>query len=104
MYNVMYIERGARMGRMVRKQIYIKPEQEEMLKRQAESMGISEAEIIRRRLQEPGAVTSRPRNPVAWQEELAAIKQRAAALPGLNKPRIWTREELYEERLGRRSR
>jgi hypothetical protein len=90
---------------MVRKQIYIEPEQEEYLKRRAETLGISEAEIIRRKLSAPERPgISKPRNPKAWQEELAFIKRRAKELPALNKPRTWTREELYEERLGRFSR
>jgi len=90
---------------MVRKQIYIKPEQEEYLKRRAQELGISEAEVIRRKLSEPERLgISRPRNPKAWQEELAFIKRRAKKLPALNKQRAWTREELYEERLGRFSR
>jgi len=90
---------------MVRKQIYIEAEQEGYLKRRAEALGISEAEIIRRKLKEPERPgISKPRNPKAWQEELAFIKRRAKKLPALNKQRTWTREELYEERLGRFSR
>lgn len=90
------------MGRMVRKQIYIEHEQEERLKRRAAALGISEAEAIRRKLNEPERPgISQPRNPKAWQQQLAFIKQRAKKLPALNKPRTWTREELYEERLGR---
>jgi hypothetical protein len=99
MYNVMD------MSRKVRKQIYIDPEQEQLLKRRAEALGISEAEIIRRKLNEPERPgISKPRNPKAWQQELAFIKRRARKLPALNKQRTWTREELYEERLGRFSR
>lgn len=90
---------------MVRKQIYIKSEQEEYLKRRAEALGVSEAEIIRRKLNEPERPgISKPRNPKAWLEELTFIKRRAKKLPALNKKRTWTREELYEERLGRFSR
>ena len=91
--------------KMVRKQIYIEPGQDEYLKQRAEALGISEAEIIRRKLNEPErSGMSKPRNPGAWQEELAFIKRRAEKLPALNKERTWTREELYEERLGRFSR
>jgi len=93
------------MTRKIRKQIYIDREQEDLLKRRAEALGISEAEIIRRKLNEPERPgVSRPRNPEAWQEELAFIKQRAKKLPALNKQRTWTREALYEDRLGRFSR
>src|SRR5437016_2050872 len=41
------------MSRKIRKQIYIDREQEDLLKRRAEALGISEAEIIRRKLNEP---------------------------------------------------
>jgi hypothetical protein len=90
---------------MIRKQIYIEPGQHEYLKRRARDLGVSEAEIIRRKLTEPERPgISKPRNPEAWQEELAFIKRRARKLPALNKERTWTREESYEERLGRFSR
>lgn len=36
------------MSRMVRKQIYIEPRQEEILKRRAKEMRITEAELVRR--------------------------------------------------------
>ena len=35
------------MSRMIRKQVYIEPEQEELLKRRAKELGISEAALIR---------------------------------------------------------
>ena len=50
MYNVMYKEH--RMTRMVRKQIYVRPEQDEVLKQKAEGLGISEAELIREYIDE----------------------------------------------------
>jgi len=90
---------------MIRKQIYIEPEQEELLKHRAKALGISEAEVIRRKLNEierPGI--SRPRDPSAWQRELAFIKRRAKKLPALTKQRTWTRDALYDARLGRFSR
>lgn len=94
MYNVMY------MARMVRKQIYITQEQNEQLKREAAKRRVSEAELIRYGID---AVRTLPgRRLDAWQDELAFIRQRAEELGTLEKPRIWTREELYEERVGRR--
>lgn len=36
------------MSRMVRKQIYIEPRQEEFLKRRAKELEVSEAELVRR--------------------------------------------------------
>jgi len=87
---------------MIRKTIHLYPYQAEWLKRRAKVLGISQSKVIGRMLNEteqPGI--SRPCNPSAWQEELAFIRRRAKELPALNKPRTWTREELYEERLGR---
>jgi hypothetical protein len=36
------------MSRMVRKQVYIEPEQAELLKQRANELGMSEADLIRR--------------------------------------------------------
>ena len=92
------------MSRMVRKQIYIEPEQEEILKKRAQEMGLSEAELIRRAIEYliRGEVTVPP-NLKAWEEAKAFIQGRMKMdVPQTG--RQWTREELYEERLGRFSR
>jgi len=92
------------MGRMVRKQIYIEPEQDKTLKERAKALGVSEAELIRRRITDPGrGVASYPTRPEAWEEELRSIVERSR-LADLKKTRGWTRDELYEERIGRFSR
>jgi hypothetical protein len=89
---------------MVRKQIYIEKSDDESLKRQAAVLGISEAELIRRRIKRPLLTTiSHPTRPEAWYEELSFIDERAR-LQDLKKTRGWTRDELYEERLERYSR
>ncbi len=85
---------------MIRKQIYIKREQEEMLKRRSRELGVTEADIIRQGLDE---VLSRGSSDgerlKAWQKELAFMKERAKKrVPQTG--RDWTRDELYEERLG----
>ncbi|MDR7551051.1 MAG: hypothetical protein QN131_14130 [Armatimonadota bacterium] len=92
------------MARMVRKQIYIEPRQEALLKRRARELGVSEAELIRRAIEQAGlaAVPQLP-DRQAWEEELAFLRQRAR-LQELGRQRSWTREELYEERLQRFSR
>ncbi len=92
------------MSRMVRKQIYIEPEQEELLKRRAKELGVSEAELIRRGLDQAGRVPATlTLDRGAWQNELAFIHKRAR-IKALGRQRGWTREELYEERLQRFSR
>ena len=90
------------MSRMIRKQIYIDPAQEALLKQRAQELGISETELIRRCLDniEHQAITlSVDRH--AWEEELAFMQTRAQTIPGRRGHRQWTREELYAERTER---
>ncbi len=92
------------MKQMVRKQIYIQKSQEERLKKVAEASNLSEAEIIRRALENEmrQSVIYRPmyddeamRRMIAFWEEL---DKRGPVTP---RPRNWTREELYEDRMRR---
>lgn len=90
----------------VRKQIYLRRNQEENLKRLADFRGSSEAELIREaldlhllRLQDdPGASWT---DPGAWEKALAFML--ALRKPGnLTIPRRrYSRDELYRERLDR---
>jgi hypothetical protein len=87
------------MSVMVRKQIYIEPQQEELLKKAAAETGMTEAEIIRRAINLWGEREwKRRRAQEAWKEARAFIKElmTQGRVPG---ERTWTREELYEERL-----
>lgn len=90
------------MSRMIRKQIYIDPAQEALLKQRAQELGVSEAELIRRCLDDIErqaigiSVDHR-----AWEEELAFMQARAQAIPSRQGRRQWTREELYAERTDR---
>jgi hypothetical protein len=92
------------MGRMVRKQIYIEPEQDALLKRRAAELGVTESEFIRRAIsdtgQQPAATVT---DDEAWEEELEFIEERARSLPATGGERGWTREDLYD-RLDRFSR
>ena len=92
------------MSRMVRKQIYIEPRQDELLKRRARELGVTEAELIRQAIDEfAHAQASLARKLQVWEEEKAFMQERAR----MNVPqtgRTWTRDELYEERLERFSR
>lgn len=91
------------MGRMVRKQIYIKPEQEEALDSRSKELGISEAELIRQYIDDGTARPSAAEREKALQELLADMKERAKMrVPQTG--RDWTRDELYEERFERYSR
>jgi DNA-binding ferritin-like protein (Dps family) len=89
------------MSQMVRKQVYIEPRQEALLKRAAAETGLSEAEIIRQAIDLwEEHVAGRRRAREVWQEERAFIESLISQgpIPG---QRTWTREELYGERLNR---
>ena len=94
------------MAKMIRKQVYIKPAHERMLKRRARELGVTEAEVIRRGIEELARSASAPTftpDPSAWIEARRWIeRRRRMKVPQTG--RTWTREELYEERLGRYSR
>jgi hypothetical protein len=83
---------------MVRKQVYITPAQDALLKQRAEEIGTTESDLIRQGIDRLGqAAWSGPADARAWEDELAFIERRAA-LPGLGLPRGWTRDELYADR------
>ena len=90
------------MTRMIRKQIHIDPEQDALLKQRAQELGVSEAELIRRCLddieRQAIAISVDQR---AWEEELAFMQARAQSVPSRQGHRKWTREELYAERCDR---
>lgn len=92
------------MSQMVRKQIYIQRSQEERLKKMAEARGISEAEIIRRALENEMRSSNvyRPAyDPDAWNRIVAFWEELDKRGPVEPRPRDWTREDLYEERMSR---
>lgn len=89
------------MSRMVRKQVYIEPAQEAMLKQRAKERGMSEAELIRDGIDHVlRAAIVVPRESAAWEEEKRFIRKRMK-LTAPQTGRTWTREELYDERLQR---
>ena len=87
------------MTTMVRKQIYIEPQQEEQLKQRAAETGMSEAEIIRRAIDWwLKDEVRRLRAEQAWEQARALMEERygEGPVPG---GRTWTRDGLYDERL-----
>lgn len=80
----------------VRKQVYIEPDQEEMLKRLSQQTGISEAEIIRQAIDDHTRSARILRRSLrAWEDEREFILQRVAR--GLvSGQRTWRREDLHE--------
>lgn len=92
------------MARMVRKQFYITPEQNRLLKERAKALGVSEAELRRRGVEEASqrAELADSRSDT-WEKEMEFIRERAR-LQDLGRKRGWTRDELYDERVKRFSR
>ncbi len=91
------------MKQMVRKQIYIQKSQEERLKRAAEARGVSEAEIIRRALDNE---LKRAGYRLAYDNDaMRRLHQAMLAQdkkpPVRRKKRDWRREDLYDERMKR---
>lgn len=92
------------MAQMIRKQIYIPKRQLLLLKRLAKARGVSEAEIIRQAIdRQISGASTQPFRPdsKAWERALALMKLLQAQGPLPDRPRNWTRDELYEERLNR---
>jgi hypothetical protein len=86
--------------KMIRKQIYIEPAQEELLKQRARESGLSEAALIREYIDEGVRRPSAAERKKAWEEALAVMEERAKMkVPQTG--RTWTRDELYEERFER---
>ena len=93
------------MARMVRKQVYLGQEQDRVLKLRARERGVTEAQVIRDALDGPGygvrASTKAPGDPVAARKALAFMRSLTLRRRKTPTGRNWTRESLYEERLGR---
>ena len=89
---------------MVRKQVYIEPSQEDFLKNRARELGVAEAELVRRAIDTLARSPAHPPfDPEAWNAVLESMDERAR-LPTTDEGRTWTRDDLYEDRLGRISR
>ena len=84
------------MSTKIRKQIYIQPHQEHLLKEIAQQTGVSEAEIIRQAIDlHLGEITVPQTDILLWEAErefIAQIKTR----PVQAGSRDWKREDLYE--------
>jgi predicted DNA-binding protein len=93
------------MSLMTRKQIYIEPQQAALLKRLAQRLGMSEAELIREAIDRHiggGAMHTLSPDPLAWEEALEFM--RGLQAQDAERGRTWKREELYADRVGRHDR
>lgn len=96
------------MGKMIRKQIYIDPEQDARLKTAAKSRGISQAKLIRLALNsyidpDTGNGLASPDND--WQEVMRKMREghyaKVFEASFTDDEPIWDRESLYAERISR---
>lgn len=81
---------------MIRKQVYIQPQQELLLKQRARQLGVTEAEIIRNAIE--GYMRSQigtGLDPAGWEKEKAFIKELMKPGPATG-GRNWRREDLHE--------
>ena len=87
------------MAQMIRKQVYIEPMQDTILKKRSRMLGITEAEVIRRAIDtQVVLIHSRLRDQEAWEREKAFIAELMAGGP-VSGCRKFRREDAYEERL-----
>ena len=82
---------------MVRKQLYIEPEQNTMLREQAGMYDVSEGQIVREAITAYLKTGSQPQeiDLNAWEEERQFIASRLGDPKGGTR-RTWTRGELYD--------
>jgi len=84
------------MSTKIRKQIYIEPEQERLLKQLSAETGMPEAEIIREAITRHAREVHQPlRRQLAWTRIKEFLEQRAKLGP-IEGERTWTREDLYD--------
>ena len=81
---------------MVRKQVYLRPDQEQGLRARARRRGKSEAEIVREAVDQYLEEVELDDRDLAWAEFMAWTRERAAQLPAVPGKRTWTRDELHE--------
>jgi hypothetical protein len=84
---------------MIRKQVYIEAHHERLLKERAKRYRVTEAELLRRALDQGLAPTTRPPgippDPAAWREiEAFLARRRRKRAP--RRARTWRREDLYD--------
>ena len=84
------------MAEMVRKQVYIEPRQERLLKERAKKYGVTEADLIRQAI-DRGLERTAPQvpDPEAWKQVERFIERRRTGRLRQRK-RTWTRDELYD--------
>lgn len=89
------------MSRLIRKHIYLEPEQDAALTRRAHELGVSESEVVRRGI---AILCQQASDAVRRADALAELVKTWEERSKLVVPhteRTWTRDDLYEERFER---
>lgn len=87
---------------MIRKQFYIDPRHESLLKKLSREAGVSEAELVRRALEaQLNACAAAGRSIKSWEDEKAFIEERLGMSretdhPAAESGRSWKRDDLHE--------
>jgi hypothetical protein len=84
------------MAKMVRKQVYIRPEDQRLLTRAAKMLDVPESEVIRRGISVIAAQAQSAKDRRAWDDVRRSMEARQK-LPTLPGKRSWTREDLYDD-------
>lgn len=84
------------MAHKIRKQIYINPQQETLLKQISTDTGVSEAEIIRQAVDYYAIQKRSPRRDITAWERLQLRMQQLIDKGTVPGERTWRREDLYE--------
>ena len=83
------------MSKMIRKQVYIEPEQETLLKRLSREQGLTQAELIRSGILRLSSRSDVITDITFWEEEKRFIRS-LMKKEALKSKRRWKREDLYE--------
>lgn len=89
---------------MIRKQVYIEERHDRWLKHRARQRGVTEAEIIREALDRAEIGDSRTghlSDPAAGREAISFMRSLARRRRKAPAGRGWSRDSLYDERIGR---
>lgn len=85
------------MSELIRKQLYITKQQEQLLKKKAATFNISEAEIVREALDSHTSAVSYPRKfQEKWLEERKFIEEKRKGSKNDLPVKKWKRDELYD--------
>lgn len=89
------------MARMIRKQIYIEQEQENILKKRARVLRKAESELVREGINMILLRQYALKDSNAWEKERMFIQSLIEKGPAKGK-RQWTREDLYDRKISGR--